>query len=64
MKVKILLAALTFVSVACPAAAFGPTSNFAYLSDLTECQVQYLSRCYAQTGNYVACFEEASQYTC
>ena len=64
MKAKTLLAVLAFVSVACPAAAAGPTSNFDYMDDLTECQVQHLSRCYAQTGNYVACFEEASQYAC
>ena len=63
VQIKATLAALVFLSVACPAAA-GPTSNFAYMQDLTECQVQYLSRFYAQTGDYVMCFEAASQYAC
>lgn len=61
---KSLLAALVFISVACPAAAAGPTSNFAYMDGLEECQVQYLARCYAQPGDYGACYQAAADYAC
>lgn len=61
---KATVAVLAFLSMACPAAAAGPATSFARMSDLTECQVQYLSKCYAQTGDYVACFESAQEYAC
>jgi len=61
---KAALAALVLISAACPAAAAGPVSNFAYMEDLTECQVQYLVRCVALGGDYSFCLDQAAQYAC